>query len=301
MSTLNDRLALGQIVLIDGATGTDIERRGVPMVEGAWCGASAFTHPDDVRAVHRAHIDAGAEVIIANTYASSRHVLAQAGIEEQFEDVNRIAVELACQAREQSGRSNVLVAGSISTTVQGGTFPPVDVARANFAAQARVLAEAGADLLVLEMMRDIAQTEACLAGAVETGLPIWLGLSCIIKDGEPWMWEGTDTVEAFMQRFAGEPIDVVAVMHTEIADIELCLDVVERHWQGPIGVYAQSGIFTPPVWVFVDIVSAPAYADACMRWIDRGVQIIGGCCGIGHEHIAYLRPLIDARTDAAVS
>ncbi|MBT5753412.1 MAG: homocysteine S-methyltransferase family protein, partial [Acidimicrobiaceae bacterium] len=64
-SALGIRLANGELILIDGATGTDIERRGVPMVENAWCGVSALTHGDDVRAVHRAHIDAGAELIIA--------------------------------------------------------------------------------------------------------------------------------------------------------------------------------------------------------------------------------------------
>ena len=298
MSTLHDRIAAGQLVLIDGATGTDIERRGVPMTEGAWCGASAYTHPDDVRAVHLAHIEAGAEMIIANTYASSRHVLRQAGIEDQFEAVNQTAVELACQAREQSGRNDILVGGSLSTTAQGGPFPPIEPTREAFAEQARILAAAGADLIVLEMMRDIDQTEACLAGALATGLPVWMGLSCIMQDGQPWMWEGTATLEDFMQRFAGEPVQVMSVMHTEMADVDACLDVVQRHWTGPVGVYAQSGIFTPPVWQFIDTVSLEDYADACMGWIDRGVQIVGGCCGIGHEHIAYLRPFVTAANAA---
>ena len=287
-SSLADRLDAGDVVLIDGATGTDIERRGVPMVENAWCGVSALTHPDDVRAVHLAHIQAGAELIIANTYASSRHLLAWASQEEHFEEINRTAIRLALEAREQAGRPDVLVAGSLSTTRQGGPFPDLEAARANFTEQAQLHADTGADLLVLEMMRDIEYTEACLDGAYASGLPIWLGISCVIKDGAPWMWEETATVDAFMERFRNEPIELIAIMHSETEDIDACLDVVQAHWNGPVGVYAQTGRFDPPEWVFIDVISPQDYADACLRWRDRGVQVLGGCCGIGHEHIAHL-------------
>jgi len=297
-SSLGDRLARGQLVMIDGATGTDIERRGVPMVENAWCGVSALTHGDDVRAVHQAHIRAGAEVIIANTYASSRHLLARAGHEADFVAINRRAVELAIEARAACERPDVVVAGSMSTTRQGGPRADVEVARVNFAEQAQLLAEAGADLIVLEMMRDIELTAVCLEAVYATGLPVWIGLSCSLKDGVPWMIDELITLEDFMNRFAGEPVEAFAVMHTETADIDACLDVVQAHWQGPVGVYAQSGDFQPPVWVFIDVISAEDYAEACMRWIDRGVQIIGGCCGIGHEHIAHLAPLIKAANQA---
>lgn len=294
MSNVQERLKNGGLVLIDGATGTDIERRGVPMVEGAWCGTSAFTHPDDVRAVHLAHIEAGAEVIIANTYASSRHLLEAAGHGDVFEDTNRISVELALEARKQSGNNDVLVAGSMSTTAQGGPYPTVDVARSSFYAQAEILAAAGADLIVLEMMRDIELTEVCLEAALATELPVWLGISCVVTNDVAMMWNETDTVEAFLAHFKDAPVDVLAVMHTEVDFIDPCLDVVLEHWNGPIGVYAQTGIFEPPVWRFIDTISAADYATQCERWIERGVQVIGGCCGIGHEHIAELRPLISA-------
>lgn len=296
MSKLAERLATGALVLIDGATGTDIERRGVPMIQGAWCGGSHLTHPDDVRAVHVAHIEAGAEMIVANTYASSKHVLAHAGIDEHFEDLNRIAVELAIQARDQTGRPDVVIAGSMSTSRQGAPFPTIEIARANYLDQAHILADAGADLIVLEMMREIDQTGACLAGAISTGLPVWMGVSCFVDNDTPMMWEGDVTLDDFMVRFKDEPVEVISVMHTETVDVDACLDVVQQHWTGPIGVYAQSGVFEHPVWVFIDVISPESYADACAQWLDRGVQVIGGCCGIGHEHIAHLRPLVDQRS-----
>lgn len=295
MSPIGRRLAAGEVILIDGATGTDIERRGVPMVQNAWCGISSLTHPDDVRAVHRAHIEAGAELIIANTYASSRHLLAWADQEPHFVEINARSVRLAIEAREQSGRPGVVVAGSISTSRQGGPFPDLAMATENFAEQAMILADAGADVIILEMMRDIPYTEACLAGAFATGLPVWMGISCVVVDGVPWMWEEELTLEAFLEHFASAPVETLAIMHTESDDIDACLDVAQPMWAGPIGVYAQSGRFEHPDWIFIDVITVDDYARACAGWIDRGVQIIGGCCGIGHEHIARLRPLVDAR------
>ncbi len=294
-SALGLRLAAGELILIDGATGTDIERRDVPMVQNAWCGVSSLTHPDELRAVHLAHIEAGAELIIANTYASSRHLLAWADMADHFDAINRRSVQLAVEVRNLAGRADVLIAGSMSTSRQGGPYPDLELARANFAEQGRILAEAGADIIVLEMMRDIDYTEVCLAGAVATGLPIWLGISCVLVEGVPWMFEEAVTLETFMRRFADAPVELIAVMHTETNDVDACLDVVEQHWNGPIGVYAQSGRFEHPKWVFIDVILADDYASACVRWLDRGVQVIGGCCGIGHEHIAHLRPMIDAR------
>ena len=288
MTSLANRLATGELILIDGATGTDIERRGVPMVQNAWCGASHLTHPDEVRAVHVDHISAGAELIIANTYASSRHLLAYADMEPHFEELNRRGVELAIEAREQAAAANVVVAGSMSTSTQGGEFPPIEVAEANYLEQGQILADAGAELIVLEMMRDIDHTQACLDGALATGLPVWMGLSCYLDDGVPMMWAGTDTLAAFMQRFGDSSVEVMSVMHTETEDVDACLDIVQAKWHGPVGVYAQSGVFEHPVWVFIDVISPQDYGDACQRWIDRGVQVIGGCCGIGHEHIAHL-------------
>jgi S-methylmethionine-dependent homocysteine/selenocysteine methylase len=145
---------------------------------------------------------------------------------------------------------------------------------------------ARADIILLEMTRYIEQTEVCLEAAYATGLPVWPGISCVINDDEPRMIDGLVLLDTFMQRFAGEPVEAIAIMHTETEDI----DVMQQHWHDPIGVYAQRGDFQPPVWVFIDVVSAQDDADACMGWIDRGVQIIGSCCDIGHEHIAHLRP-----------
>lgn len=289
MTSLDDRLRSGRPVLIDGGTGTELERRGVPMVENAWCAMGALTHPDVLRDIHRSYIDVGAELVITNTFATARHLLEWGGLAEHFEELNRRGVELAREARDAAGREGVVVAASISTSRQGGPLPPVDVARVNYADQATILAEAGADLFVAEMMRDVEHTEAVLAAMRATRLPIWLGYSTVIADdGQVCLHDGGPPLGDALAALDPTGIELVAVMHTEVGDIDASLDALQASWSGPVGVYAHSGVFEPPNWRFNDVISPEDHTTACLRWRDRGVHVLGGCCGIGPEHIAHL-------------
>ncbi len=300
-SDLTDRLAAGDVIMIDAGTGTELERKGAEMIAGAWSGAAALTHADVLTEVHQDHLAAGAEVVVANTYASSRHILAQVGREHEFEELNRVGIELAAAARDAAvadGRPRALVAGSISTTDQGGERPAIEVARANYVDQAQIQVDAGAELFMLEMMRDIDHTRAVLDAVTPHGLPVWLGMSALEKDGEPWLpWAEDRLDDALRVLLADYTPDLVAIMHTEVALIDECLDILDRYWDGPVGVYAQTGEFRPPNWVFTDTITAEDYADACLRWVDRGVQVIGGCCGITPEHLVHLRTVLPTTID----
>ena len=103
------RIAAGECILIDGATGTEAERRGVPQLDNAWNGGGALSHPDIVRQVHLDYLVAGAEMIISNSFATHFHALEAAGEEERFEAYNRQAVELAVEARAEAGREGCLL------------------------------------------------------------------------------------------------------------------------------------------------------------------------------------------------
>ena len=113
------QLEADQIVLIDGATGTELQRRGVPMDMVAWSGAAVLTHPDAVRETHEDYIRAGAKVIITNTFGSTRQMLEPAGYGDQVEAVHRDAVQLARQACDNVAEQAVAVAGSISSEPPG--------------------------------------------------------------------------------------------------------------------------------------------------------------------------------------
>lgn len=83
---LHKRLRNGAQIMIDGGTGTEVERRGVPQLENAWNGGGALSHPDIVRGIHEDYIRNDAQIVISNTFATSRNLLEDAGVPEFFED-----------------------------------------------------------------------------------------------------------------------------------------------------------------------------------------------------------------------
>ena len=89
---LMTRIAAGECILMDGATGTEAERRGVPQLENAWNGGGALSHPDIIRRIHGDYLDAGAEIVISNSFATHLHALQDAGEAQHFQDYNRRAV-----------------------------------------------------------------------------------------------------------------------------------------------------------------------------------------------------------------
>lgn len=282
------RLRQGNRVLIDGATGTELERRGVPVVTDAWSGGGALTHPDVLRQVHADYIAAGARIVISNTFATSRHALADAGMAEQFELLNRRGVQLACEARDAADASDVLVAGGVTHWSWTGNHPPLDELRDGVVAQTAIMADAGADLIMLEMMADLDRLRAVLDGAQHCGLPVWVGFSCAIDpQGEVRLLDGPTLADG-LQTAAHAGVPLVSIMHTEVDDVDGCLDVVDAEWSGPVGVYAHSGDFIDNQWVFDGVIGPDAYAAAAAGWVARGVQVIGGCCGVGPEHIRAL-------------
>jgi len=112
---LMQRILAGEKILIDGATGHELFARGVPRADYGWSGGAALTHPDVLRAIHEDYIDLGASVVIANTFATSRHICRDAGIEDQFEFLNRRSVELAVEARDGKAAELALEHGHRTT------------------------------------------------------------------------------------------------------------------------------------------------------------------------------------------
>ena len=286
------RLRDGERIVIDGATGTEAERRGVPTVKHAWSGGGVLSHPDIVRDIHEEYIRCGAEIIISNTFATTRHALRDGGLEKDFELVNQRGVELACEARDKTERPDTLVAGGISYWSYTGNHPPLDVLLADVSTQSRIMKEAGADLLMLEMMVDIDRMKVTIEAAQSSYLPVWAGLTCEPDDnGTMCLRNGESLVDA-LAVIAKTDIPLVSIMHTDVKYIDACLDVIEQHWDGLVGVYAHVGEFVDGNWVFDFTITPHDYATHSARWVNHNVQIIGGCCGILPEHICALESIV---------
>jgi S-methylmethionine-dependent homocysteine/selenocysteine methylase len=310
---ISGRLADGEMVIIDGGTGTQLQAEGVPMDGVAWSARANLDQPEVVQRVHEEYIRAGAEVIIANTYAASRAALEPAGLGAHVAEANRSAVRSALRAREAAAAGPVAVAGSMSS------FSPVDMdARsqgrphsgpiaedprfpnlADFREQAELLAESGVDLMALEMINAGSYGRAALQAAAETGLPVWLGISPFrLEDGTlvtlPELGDG-ESFEDLLSALIHPAPAAVTVMHAKPEVTLDAIEIIRRHFAGPIGVYAETGDWQPPNWVFNGL-TPTEYLQQAITWADHGAQLIGGCCGTGPQHTRALAEGLSRRS-----
>ena len=304
------RLADGEVVVIDGGTGTQLQAEGVPMDDEIWSARANLEHSDVVQSVHEAYIRAGAEVIIANTFAANRAALEPGGLGTQVAEANRSAVRAALRARDAAAERAVAVAGSMSSFCSiamhgrgtdghgGGAGEPGAASEdprfpslANFREQAALLADAGVDLIALELMEAPGYGRAAIQAATETGLPVWLGIAPVrLDDGslgtDPELGSGLSFTELVAQ-LATPGLAAVTVMHAKPDVAPEAIGVIRKYFTGPIGVYAESGDWAAPNWVFNGL-SPDEYVLEADSWVSQGAQIIGGCCGVGPGHIRVL-------------
>lgn len=295
-SALKKRLDDGDIVILDGATGTELQRRGVAMDPSAWCGVASLANQRVLTEIHRDYIAAGAEVVTANTFASSRVVLQQAGYGDKVEEINRAAVEAALRARDIAEAPEVVVAGSLSHMVYLASdrvprpmeMPSEQQAAESFAELAQILKAAGVDLLLLEMMYHPTRTPKVVEAALATGLPVWFGLSARRGDDGrllSYFSEAEIPLQRIVDMIPARGVDVAGCMHSNVEIVGDTLAAVRKRFKGPLMAYPDSGYFEMPDWHFHDVIAPQRLEQFYRGWLDGGVQIIGGCCGLTVEHI----------------
>ena len=283
-----EKMRCGQCLMIDGATATEMERRGVPQLKNAWNGGGAISHPAILKDIHKSYIESGAEVIISNTFAACKHTLEDAEEVDNFRELNSSAVKIAKSACSEMGKENVLVAGSISYWSFTGKHPDLGQLKLNISEQAHILADSGADLLILEMMVEIDRMMITLEASLETKLPVWVGLSCKRNEKNQMCLLNGEPLEDAIQCLAGVGVDVLNIMHTDINYVDECLAVVSSEWSGLKGVYAHSGKMIGTEWTFNDVISKEEYAKFVSVWMKKGINLVGGCCGITTDHMRFI-------------
>jgi len=302
------RMTEGGVVLIDGATGTELEQRGADMNDDAWCGPANISHREMLEEVHRDYIRAGAEIIITNTFATTRLMLEPAGFADRIEQVYRSACAAAMKARERAagehGRGHVLVAGSLSHMVpmtaagSESSDPYSGVGRDKFCAAlqeaAGLLKTGGCDLIMLEMMYHPQRFQCALEAALTTGLPVWAGFSSRWgENGEVLSYfpEEDISLKDVIALLPRKGVDAAGIMHSNVDITGPALEILSHYFTGPRYAYPDSGFFRMPNWQFEDIISPVELVASAIDWITDGVSAVGGCCGLSVEHIEALSTL----------
>ena len=295
------RLDTGRPVRMDGAMNTELAREGFTFTTAEWLRVNVDA-PEVVAGIHARYATAGAELHIANSFSAARHVLEAAGIGDRFESINRASVELCREAIDVVAPHRQWIAGSVSTYAAGHdrrNLPGLHELEHNCADQACVLADAGADLIALEMLVDADTCVAMMRGAAEAGLPVSLGLVCFRDEsgrvmlfgcGRDSLYAGEDVpldevLPSIVERIPVGLRVIIAVMHSSPEDTGPAIAVVRSCWDGDIAVYPNTGAYDSGGWDWTDAQTPEAFADSCEQWAAQGVRIVGGCCGYGPEHI----------------
>jgi S-methylmethionine-dependent homocysteine/selenocysteine methylase len=287
-----------QFLVLDGGTGTELQRRGVSMDPAAWCGPATLDNDELLTQIHLDYIVAGADIITANTYASSRLMLTPAGYADQLVEINERAVAAALRARELvDSVEHVAVAGSLSHMIPmpaGGaavhTHHGLSEAQMSdaFHELAHILKGAGVDHIMLEMMYNPVRIPLAVEAALSTGLPVWFGLSARRDvDGSLVSFDQLEEIplQTIVDLIPMSGIDAAGVMHSTSETVSDALDLVRTRFDGPLMAYPDSGHFEMPDWRFVDTISPARLHDYFNEWIGHGSQVLGGCCGLTVAHI----------------
>ncbi len=280
-------LASGGTLILDGGTGTELRRRGVPLDALTWSAHAALTHFEALRQIHADYIAAGADVITTNTFATTRFVLDAGGLGGEFAALNARAVAAAREARDAGGR-DVAIAGSISCLpprFDVHAYPDERAESAAYRELAETLAEAGVDFLLLEMMQETRHAPLACAAAKTVGLPVWIGVSCRV--GADGKLVGFDfplvPLSACLDALLPFAPDGVAVMHAPVTAVVPALEQIRARWRGPLGAYPEIGDGAASA-----AVTPEKFAEHASEWLRLGVQLVGGCCGATPLHIGAL-------------
>jgi 5-methyltetrahydrofolate--homocysteine methyltransferase len=296
MSKLTDYLQEEGVLVLDGAMGTQLFARG--LVSGGSPEEWNITNPERVQDVHSAYIEAGSQIILTNSFGGTRYRLKLHNLQDRVVELNRAAAQNARAAVDAAGQ-RVLVGGSMGPTgellVPMGTMT-YEECRAAFAEQAQGLIEGGVDVLWIETMSDLNEVKAAIEGAheaaaaAEVDIPISATMSFDTHGRSMMGVTGTQLAK----ELSGLGLTAIgANCGNNIPDTEAAL--AEMHVAAPDMILIAKANAGMPRYEGSKLVydGTPdvmgAYADRMRR---NGVQLIGGCCGSGPEHIHMMRQVL---------
>jgi homocysteine S-methyltransferase len=291
MNRFVQRLAETQVVLLDGATGTELERHGVDTSTPIWSALALLEAPNVVEKIHREYLEAGAEVVITNTFRTHRRNLERVGMGNEAARLTTLAVAIAQKAVQASGKA-AFVAGSISPLEDSySTSKPH--ARETYLREhtemAGNLAAAGVDLLIIETMKDVNEASAASEAARATGLPF--GVSFICEENGNLL-SGEDLGNAVEMVSVHRP-NFVGINCTPAHSVSSILSRLLTQTGLPLSVYANpSHTQDYEHWHETEANDPDGYAHYATKWVAQGAKLIGGCCGTQSAHIAALADLL---------
>ena len=298
---IKQKLDNNDTIILDGAIGAELEKKGAKMHKDLWCGTCSEESPDLVKKVHEEYISAGADIITTNTYATTPIAMKQYGFEDQIYNYNKKSVQIAKSAVKDANK-DVAIAGSVSTFGSLYKFG-IKAMIPGFKEQLKILSGEGVDLIILEAMSSQADiVETIIECSSKIDLPIWLSISCVMDDDTNKIMLGyNDTTdsdthvyedfETSINNFSKMHSGPILIAHSDINVTGHAIKIAKKKFSGVLGAYPNRGHYEKPHWKFVDNITPSEYLENARSWVKDGAQIIGGCCGVGVEEIKAISVL----------
>ena len=311
LPTLEKLLSAGPVVT-DGAWGTQLQLRGLPIGEcpDHW----NLSHPEKVEEVARAYVEAGSQIILTNTFGANRFILERQNLAARAGEINRAGV--AISKRAAAGRALVFASvGPSGKMLMMGEVSEADLLAA-FTEQTRQMAIAGADGIVIETMADLAETKIAVAAAKETGLPV---VACMTFDSgavhdrtmmgvtpeqaaEGLAAAGADAIGSNCgQGIAGFVAicrrlkAALASRDVHVPDNSASRDVLVPGGNLPIWIKANAGLPQMKDGKTIYAQTPAEFAAFVPELLDAGASFIGGCCGTSPEFIRAVKEKLEKK------
>lgn len=288
--TFKQRILNNDFLLMPGAMGTELQRRGYDTKLPLWSAGANLDAPDLVEQIHYDYLVLGADICVTNTFRTTPRTYAKLGTPELARDAMKAAVGAAKNAAARITDRPVYVAGSFATLedcYEVDLVPDDATLEREHNEQAEWLAEDGADYLFPETINSVREAKAMARAASQTGLPFMITFvvdaACNLLDGTPIerAIEETDFDGRLGIGLNCRPLDVIDDAFEKLSGV----------FDGPTVIYA-NGIGRPHNdlgWVFEENTDSVAkYLASAQRWEALGAQIIGGCCGTTPAYIKAL-------------
>lgn len=278
-----DRLRDGPALLLDGATGTELERRGAPSALPLWSAWALLHDPALLREIHADYARAGADLLTANTFRTQRRALSHAQLGPRAAELTALAVRLARQGGRESGRPLPVLgsAAPLEDCFRPDLVPGAAELAAEHAEHAGNLARAGADAILVETMNTIREAHAALVAGRAAGLPVLVSFVC----GEGAKLLSGESLAEAVDAVGRLGPAAVLVNCLPPSRVPACLEVL-RGCGLPFGVYANLG--APPDTRGgrrSEECSPERFAELAEAWLEGGASIVGGCCGTTPDHL----------------
>ena len=274
-----------EFLVFDGAMGTMLQEAGLKA--GELPELLNFSHPETVTAIHRAYVEAGADVISANTFGANAHKLGDvASVEDVF------AAAIAC-ARKSGARYVAADIGPIGALLKPLGTMDFDEAYDLFAQQARAAQVAGADLFVVETMTDLLEAKAAVLACLEcTELPV-VATMTFGEDGCTFLGTSPEICAMTLSALGVQAVGINCSLGPDA--LAPLLARMAPFARVPLMVQANAGLPRIEDGRTLYDIDAEAYAHAAEALLDAGATVVGGCCGTSPDYIARIRTLVDTR------